>query len=581
MVTQTQDLHHIWGQVLDELETASANPYSTSPSLSPQQRAWLKLVEPIQYTNGFALLSAPNTFAKEAIERTLHEPITCALEKFLGEEVTLAVKVIEKTPATSADPNDSHVLLREALNANPVTGPWPRPPVVAQDRILPEDIPTYRPENMATPITRPQFPQGNAPATPDTASTPPASTIATDAQRAATQFTPTPPTSTEPTHTQSEATTDLDADRPQRDVTQKPPPPTATAPAEATPTPTLNPRYTFDNYVVGDSNRFATAAAWAISEAPAHAYNPLFIWGGSGLGKTHLLHAIGHYTHQLFPRLKVRYVSTEEFTNDFINSLRDDRKEKFKKRYRDCDLLLVDDIQFIEGKEGIQEEFFYTFEALHNSNKQIVISSDRPPALLSTLEDRLRTRFEWGLITDIQAPDLETRTAILRKKAQVEKLQVPNEVLELIASRIDRNIRELEGALIRVTAFASLNKQPLTPELAQVVLRDLVPADKQVQVTAATIMTVVAEAYSTSVDELCGPSKTRPLATARQIAMYLCRELTEMSLPKIGSTFGGRDHTTVMYAERKISKQIKDDRTVFTQVQQLTSNIKKRAELDQ
>lgn len=579
-MTQTQDLHHIWGQVLDELETASANPYSTSPCLSPQQRAWLKLVKPIQYTNGFALLSAPNTFAKEAIERTLHEPITCALEKFLGEEVTLAVKVIEKASATNADPNDSHALLREALNADPVTGPWPRPPVVAQDRILPEDIPAYRPENIATPITRPQFPQGDAPATPDTASTPPATTVAADTQRAASQYT-TQLANTQSADTKEETATYRRPERPEQDVTQTPPSPTSAVPAEATPAPTLNPRYTFDNYVVGDSNRFATAAAWAISEAPAHAYNPLFIWGGSGLGKTHLLHAIGHYTRQLFPQLRVRYVSTEEFTNDFINSLRDDRKEKFKKRYRDCNLLLVDDIQFIEGKEGIQEEFFYTFEALHNSNKQIVISSDRPPALLSTLEDRLRTRFEWGLITDIQAPDLETRTAILHKKAQVEKLQVPNEVLELIASRIDRNIRELEGALIRVTAFASLNKQPLTPELAQVVLRDLVPADKQVEVTAATIMTVVAEAYSTSVDELCGPSKTRPLATARQIAMYLCRELTEMSLPKIGSTFGGRDHTTVMYAERKISKQIKDDRTVFTQVQQLTADIKKRAEFDQ
>lgn len=579
-MTQIQDLHHIWGQVLDELETASANPYSTSPCLSPQQRAWLKLVKPIQYTNGFALLSAPNTFAKEAIERTLHEPITCALEKFLGEEVTLAVKVIEKASATNADPNDSHALLREALNADPVTGPWPRPPVVAQDRILPEDIPAYRPENIATPITRPQFPQGDAPATPDTASTPPTTTVAADTQRAASQYT-TQLANTQSADTKEETATYRSPERPEQDVTQKPLSPTSAVPAEATPAPTLNPRYTFDNYVVGDSNRFATAAAWAISEAPAHAYNPLFIWGGSGLGKTHLLHAIGHYTRQLFPQLRVRYVSTEEFTNDFINSLRDDRKEKFKKRYRDCDLLLVDDIQFIEGKEGIQEEFFYTFEALHNSNKQIVISSDRPPALLSTLEDRLRTRFEWGLITDIQAPDLETRTAILHKKAQVEKLQVPNEVLELIASRIDRNIRELEGALIRVTAFASLNKQPLTPELAQVVLRDLVPADKQVEVTAATIMTVVAEAYSTSVDELCGPSKTRPLATARQIAMYLCRELTEMSLPKIGSTFGGRDHTTVMYAERKISKQIKDDRTVFTQVQQLTADIKKRAEFDQ
>lgn len=579
-MTQTQDLQHIWGQVLDELETASANPYSTSPCLSPQQRAWLKLVKPIQYTNGFALLSAPNTFAKEAIERTLHEPITCALEKFLGEEVTLAVKVIEKASATNADPNDSHALLREALNADPVTGPWPRPPVVAQDRILPEDIPAYRPENIATPITRPQFPQGDAPATPDTASTPPATTVAAGTQRAASQYT-TQLANTQSADTKEETATYRRPERPEQDVTQTPPSPTSAVPAEANPAPTLNPRYTFDNYVVGDSNRFATAAAWAISEAPAHAYNPLFIWGGSGLGKTHLLHAIGHYTRQLFPQLRVRYVSTEEFTNDFINSLRDDRKEKFKKRYRDCDLLLVDDIQFIEGKEGIQEEFFYTFEALHNSNKQIVISSDRPPALLSTLEDRLRTRFEWGLITDIQAPDLETRTAILHKKAQVEKLQVPNEVLELIASRIDRNIRELEGALIRVTAFASLNKQPLTPELAQVVLRDLVPADKQVDVTAATIMTVVAEAYSTSVDELCGPSKTRPLATARQIAMYLCRELTEMSLPKIGSTFGGRDHTTVMYAERKISKQIKDDRTVFTQVQQLTADIKKRAEFDQ
>ena len=413
-----------------------------------------------------------------------------------------------------------------------MTGPWPRPPVVAQDRILPEDIPAYRPENIATPITRPQFPQGDAPATPDTASTPPTTTVAADTQRAASQYT-TQLANTQSADTKEETATYRSPERPEQDVTQKPLSPTSAVPAEATPAPTLNPRYTFDNYVVGDSNRFATAAAWAISEAPAHAYNPLFIWGGSGLGKTHLLHAIGHYTRQLFPQLRVRYVSTEEFTNDFINSLRDDRKEKFKKRYRDCDLLLVDDIQFIEGKEGIQEEFFYTFEALHNSNKQIVISSDRPPALLSTLEDRLRTRFEWGLITDIQAPDLETRTAILHKKAQVEKLQVPNEVLELIASRIDRNIRELEGALIRVTAFASLNKQPLTPELAQVVLRDLVPADKQVEVTAATIMTVVAEAYSTSVDELCGPSKTRPLATARQIAMYLCRELTEMSLPKI------------------------------------------------
>ena len=273
----------------------------------------------------------------------------------------------------------------------------------------------------------------------------------------------------------------------------------------------------------------------------------------------------------------MRYISTEEFTNDFINSLRDDRKEKFKRRYREPDLLLVDDIQFLEGKEGIQEEFFYTFEALHNANKQIVISSDRPPGMLATLEERLRTRFEWGLITDIQAPDLETRTAILHKKAKVDQLYVPDEVLELIASRIDRNIRELEGALIRVTAFASLNKQDLTPDLARVVLRDLVPEDNPVDVTASDIMSTVAEFYKTSIDELCGPSKKRRLANARQVAMYLCRELTEMSLPKIGATFGGRDHTTVIYAEKKISKNIKNDRYLFTEVQQLTTEIKRRA----
>lgn len=565
-MTQTPDLHHIWGKVLEELETASANPYSPTPSLSPQQRAWLRLIEPIQYTNGFALLSAPNTFAKEAIERTLHNPITAALEELLGEEVTLAIKVIDKNPEDSYEHEDSHSFLRKALDADPLSGPWPRPPVISRDRDLPEDFP----EDL--PTYHPDLDYSENAATTDGSAAAPVSTTSDTHSTAA---------STTGTQSNGDAQSDdRQSSGGQYEETQKPPSPTASVSPQAVPAPTLNPRYTFDNYVVGDSNRFATAAAWAISEQPAHAYNPLFIWGGSGLGKTHLLHAIGHYTRQLFPQLKVHYVSTEEFTNDFINSLRDDRKEKFKKRYRDCDLLLVDDIQFLEGKEGIQEEFFYTFEALHNSNKQIVISSDRPPASLSTLEDRLRTRFEWGLITDIQAPDLETRTAILRKKAQVENLQVPSEVLELIASRIDKNIRELEGALIRVTAFASLNKQDLTPELAQIVLRDLVPADKQVEVTAATIMTVLAEAYSTSVEELCGPSKTRPLATARQIAMYLCRELTEMSLPKIGATFGGRDHTTVMYAERKISKQIKDDRDLFTQVQQLTSEIKKRAELE-
>ncbi|MCV7192192.1 chromosomal replication initiator protein DnaA [Mycolicibacterium brumae] len=338
----------------------------------------------------------------------------------------------------------------------------------------------------------------------------------------------------------------------------------------------LNRRYTFDTFVIGASNRFAHAAALAISESPARAYNPLFIWGESGLGKTHLLHAAGNYAQRLFPGMRVKYVSTEEFTNDFINSLRDDRKASFKRSYRDIDILLVDDIQFIEGKEGIQEEFFHTFNTLHNANKQIVISSDRPPKQLATLEDRLRTRFEWGLITDVQPPDLETRIAILRKKAQVERLAVPDNVLELIASSIERNIRELEGALIRVTAFASLNRTPIDTALAEIVLRDLIADAGTIQISVATVMAATAEYFDTTVEELRGPGKTRQLAQSRQIAMYLCRELTDLSLPKIGQAFG-RDHTTVMYAQRKILKEMAYRREVFDHVKELTTRIRQRS----
>lgn len=338
----------------------------------------------------------------------------------------------------------------------------------------------------------------------------------------------------------------------------------------------LNRRYTFATFVIGASNRFAHAAALAIAEAPARAYNPLFIWGESGLGKTHLLHAAGNYAQRLFPGMRVKYVSTEEFTNDFINSLRDDRKVAFKRSYRDVDVLLVDDIQFIEGKEGIQEEFFHTFNTLHNANKQIVISSDRPPKQLATLEDRLRTRFEWGLITDVQPPELETRIAILRKKAQMERLAVPDDVLELIASSIERNIRELEGALIRVTAFASLNKTPIDKSLAEIVLRDLIADASTMQISAATIMAATAEYFDTTVEELRGPGKTRALAQSRQIAMYLCRELTDLSLPKIGQAFG-RDHTTVMYAQRKILSEMAERREVFDHVKELTTRIRQRS----
>jgi chromosomal replication initiator protein len=336
----------------------------------------------------------------------------------------------------------------------------------------------------------------------------------------------------------------------------------------------LNPRYIFETFVIGASNRFAHAAAVAVAEAPAKAYNPLFIYGDSGLGKTHLLHAIGAYAKELYGNVRVRYVSSEEFTNDFINSIRDDKASAFQRRYRDLDILLVDDIQFLENKERTQEEFFHTFNTLYNANKQIVISSDRPPKQLTTLEDRLRSRFEWGLITDIQPPELETRIAILRKKAAQDKLNAPDDVLEFIASKISTNIRELEGALIRVTAFASLNRQPVDMGLAEIVLRDLIPSDSTPEITAPTIMAATASYFSLTIDDLCGTSRSRVLVNARQIAMYLCRELTELSLPKIGQTFGGRDHTTVMHADRKIRQLMAERRSIYNQVTELTNRIK-------
>ena len=347
-------------------------------------------------------------------------------------------------------------------------------------------------------------------------------------------------------------------------------------PAEESTDISLNRRYTFDTFVIGSSNRFAHAATLAIAEAPARAYNPLFIWGESGLGKTHLLHAAGNYAQKLFPGMRVKYVSTEQFTNDFINSLRDDRTASFKRSFRDIDVLLVDDIQFIEGKESTQEEFFHTFNTLHNANKQIVISSDRPPKQLATLEDRLRTRFEWGLITDVQPPELETRIAILSKKAQMDRLDVPYDVLEIIASRIERNIRELEGALIRVTAFASLNKTVIDKSLAEIVLRDLIADASTTQISIATIIAATSEYFEITMEELRGPAKTRAIAMPRQIAMYLCRELTDLSLPKIGQAFG-RDHTTVMYAERKIKKEMASRREVFDHVKELTTRIRQRS----
>ena len=485
----------VWNAVVSELNGETATDASVTngepyvPALTPQQRAWLNLVQPLTIVEGFALLSVPSSFVQNEIERHLRTQITEALSRRLGQQIELGVRIA----ALSGDESDDGLVPDESLT----------------------DVDEVDEDREA---------------------------LASAHQNWPTYFT----------------------ERPQ------------TADPEASGGTSLNRRYTFDTFVIGASNRFAHAAALAIAEAPARAYNPLFIWGESGLGKTHLLHAAGNYAQRLFPGMRVKYVSTEEFTNDFINSLRDDRKVAFKRSYRDVDVLLVDDIQFIEGKEGIQEEFFHTFNTLHNANKQIVISSDRPPKQLATLEDRLRTRFEWGLITDVQPPELETRIAILRKKAQMERLAVPDDVLELIASSIERNIRELEGALIRVTAFASLNKTPIDKALAEIVLRDLIADASTMQISAATIMAATAEYFDTTVEELRGPGKTRALAQSRQIAMYLCRELTDLSLPKIGQAFG-RDHTTVMYAQRKILSEMAERREVFDHVKELTTRIRQRS----
>ncbi|OMG32592.1 chromosomal replication initiator protein DnaA [Actinomyces naeslundii] len=345
----------------------------------------------------------------------------------------------------------------------------------------------------------------------------------------------------------------------------------------------LNPRYTFDTYVTGSSNRFAHATALAVAEAPARAYNPLFIYGGSGLGKTHLLHAIGHYSQTLNPGIRVKYVNSEVFVSDFIACVRDGnqddgRMEGFKRRYREVDILLVDDIQFLQGKESTLEEFFHTFNSLHSSGKQVVLTSDQPPKALGGLDERLRSRFEWGLLADVQPPDLETRIAILSRKGTAEGLDLPFDVLEYIASRITTNIRELEGALIRVTAFASLNKQPVDQTLAEMVLKDIISDPEGQEITTSLIMGQTADYFGITIDDLCSANRSRTMVSARHIAMYLCRELTDLSLPKIGREFGGRDHTTVMSADKKIRTLMAERRSTFNQVTELTSRIKQAAQ---
>jgi len=582
------DLAEVWARSLDELATMQ---------IEPHQRAWLKLTRPLGLVENTALIATPNEFVKEQLETRLRALITHALSRELGRSIQLAVTVDPTAitaapafPAAPADPGleagqEGHAAMPGTLGG-PTDGRVPRAADPLHDRGSLGTTGSLGTGSLGTGSLGTAGGSPGTTASPGTTGGLPGGTEAGNGSGGGQLGLPghpglAAPAAQAPGYPAARpglapvdgaplgGPFDALAGRPQHPG----PLPGAPRPTQAR----LNPKYTFETFVIGSSNRFAHAAAVAVAEAPAKAYNPLFVYGDSGLGKTHLLHAIGHYAQSLYHGVKVRYVSSEEFTNDFINMIRDGKQDGFRRRYRDVDVLLVDDIQFLENKEGTQEEFFHTFNTLHNASKQIVISSDRAPKRLVTLEDRLRSRFEWGLITDVQPPELETRIAILRKKAVQEGLNAPPEALEYIASRISTNIRELEGALIRVTAFASLNRQSVDLQLAEIVLKDLIPEAQGPEITAATIMGQTASYFGLSIDDLCGTSRSRVLVTARQIAMYLCRELTDLSLPKIGQQFGGRDHTTVMHADRKIRNLMAERRSIYNQVTELTNRIKQQA----
>jgi len=513
------DLEAVWQAATDELH---------DEIVSPQQKAYLRLTRLRAIVEDTALLSVPNAQVREIIEQRLRPAITDALSRVLGRslQVVATVRPAEESPAP---PPSSQPPL--------IVAPSTRYPQMVED------------ENalFAVPAPRSAEPRPS----------PEPATVSRVIDRAPGPSDPLP-----------------ESPRPGVNPLPGRQPMPMSLPQVDTSGPKLNPKYRFETFVIGSSNRFAHAAAVAVAESPAKAYNPLFIYGGSGLGKTHLLHAIGHYAKELGHAQRVRYVSTEEFTNDYINSVRDNRGHDFQRRNREVDILLIDDIQFLEKKERTQEEFFHTFNALHNANKQIVISSDRSPKALATLEDRLRTRFEWGLLADIQPPDLETRIAILQKKAAQERLHAPGEVLEFIASKVSNSIRELEGALIRVTAYANLSRSAVTLPIAEEVLRDFIPDDEAPEITAEQIMSSTSDYFGVSLEDLRGHSRSRVLVNARQVAMYLCRELTDLSLPRIGQAFGGRDHTTVMHADRKIRQQMAERRSLYNQIAELTNRIK-------
>ncbi|MFI6049756.1 chromosomal replication initiator protein DnaA [Streptomyces violascens] len=599
------DLAAVWPRVLEHLLGEGQQ------GIEPKDKQWIERCQPLALVADTALLAVPNEWGKRVLEGRLAPLISETLSRECGRTIRIAITVDdsvgEPTPPAPQQPSQQQQQPRyqDDPYARPTDDglPTARPayPGEYQQRSEPGSWPRAQEDLWQQPRlggfqdrdssgeqwrepyggARPQQPQHDyrSPQLPERGQY--------DQDRG--QYEQGRPSYDQPKtqpfeqqrHEQRSERRELpDAQPPQRGGSgHLAPSPSGGAPAQGgpgEPHARLNPKYLFDTFVIGSSNRFAHAAAVAVAEAPAKAYNPLFIYGESGLGKTHLLHAIGHYARSLYPGTRVRYVSSEEFTNEFINSIRDGKGDTFRKRYRDVDILLVDDIQFLASKESTQEEFFHTFNTLHNANKQIVLSSDRPPKQLMTLEDRLRNRFEWGLTTDVQPPELETRIAILRKKAVQEQLNAPPEVLEFIASRISRNIRELEGALIRVTAFASLNRQPVDLGLTEIVLKDLIPGgeDSAPEITASAIMAATADYFGLTVEDLCGSSRSRVLVTARQIAMYLCRELTDLSLPKIGAQFGGRDHTTVMHADRKIRALMAERRSIYNQVTELTNRIK-------
>jgi chromosomal replication initiator protein len=527
---------------------------------SPAQLRWLSATRPVGFSDDTLILAAPHTFAREWLHTRCGDHLRQALTRAAGRPLDVLITVQPNPEPIDGDAVSSQL---EPPEADGGSQPADHPSGDAHPDLAPtngDDTAHLRPLDDHDIHGRSFGGNGDVPVGP-------AIRIPelTPDERPHADAQPHDPTEIRPLQAPG-----------------RPPGPTVTLPPSEQRDNddgggTLNPKYVFDNFVIGPSNRFAHAAAFAVAEAPARAYNPLFIYGGAGLGKTHLLHAVGHYVRSLYPRLRVRYVTTEQFTNEFIASVQQRTNSAFQRRYRQADILLVDDIQFLERAERTQEEFFHTFNALHNAEKQIVISSDRQPRKIAHLEDRLRSRFEWGLITDVQPPDLETRIAILNKKASYESLPVPPEVLELIASWVQSNIRELEGALIRVTAFASLQGVPVDRDLAETVLKDLLPDEGAREISLQLIQNEVADYFELTIDDLCSPSRAKQLVTARQIAMFLIRELTDLSLPRIGKAFGGRDHTTVMHAERKIAGLMQERRAIYDQVQELTGRIRAQA----